>query len=354
VFNKIAAMAKRHSELDGLLASPEAMQNMTVYKSYLQEHGALKKVTSHYKIYQEAWDALKEAEDIISAAEDPELVELAKEEVPIHKGVLEKETHILRDLLISEDEDDNKNIIMELQAGAGGDEAALFVADLQRMYQRLADARGWKIEVLNCATAKSGGFKYVTLSVSGDFVHRDLQFESGGHRVQRVPATESQGRIHTSLATVVVMPEVEEVEIEIPDDDIKMDLFCASGPGGQHVNKTESAVRLIHIPTGIKVECQDEKSQHMNKAKAMRVLVSRVADHFKAIKDKEIGDKRRFLRGSGDRSQRIRTYNYNQNRVTDHRISFSTHSLDRFLMGDLKEMIDKLHEHLRTIKLDNL
>jgi peptide chain release factor 1 len=354
VFKKIEEMANRHAELAGLLSKPETMQHIGLFKRYLQEHGSLKKVTEQFKIYKEARDALTEAEEIIAAAEDPELVELAKEEIPLHKKVMESQTTKLRELLISEDEDDNKNIIMEIQAGAGGDEAALFVADLQRMYLRLADIRGWKVELLNSANANSGGFKYITLSISGQAVHRDLQFESGGHRVQRVPATESQGRIHTSLATVVVMPEVEEVEINIPADEIKMDLFCASGPGGQHVNKTESAVRLIHIPTSIKVECQDEKSQHMNKAKAMRVLVSRVADHFKAIKDKETGDKRRSLRGSGDRSQRIRTYNYNQNRVTDHRIGLSLHCLDRFVEGDLKEMIENLHDHLRTLKLENL
>ncbi|MDF1664481.1 MAG: peptide chain release factor 1 [Planctomycetota bacterium] len=354
MFDKVEEMAKRHAELDALLSKPETMQNMGLFKKYLQEHGALKKVAERFKVYAEARDALKEAEEIISAAEDEELVELAKEEVPEHQAVIDAETVKIRDLLVSEDEDDNMNVIMEVQAGAGGDEAALFVNDLQRMYTRVADAKGWKVEVLNSSLANSGGFKYITLSISGEMVHRDLQFESGGHRVQRVPATESQGRIHTSLATVVVMPEVEEVEVNIPDDEIKMDLFCASGPGGQHVNKTESAVRLVHIPTGIKVECQDEKSQHMNKAKAMRVLVSRVADHFQAIKDKEAGDKRRSLRGSGDRSQRVRTYNYNQNRVTDHRIGLSLHSLDRFMEGDIKEMVSALHDQLRALKLENL
>jgi peptide chain release factor 1 len=354
MLSKVEELVQRHRELDALLAQPEIATQRELFKKTLQEHGALRKLASLHTSYVERESALVEAQDIVSANEDPELVELAREEIGELEAAMERLRSDMLEELLSADEDDDKNVIMEIQAGAGGDEAALFVSDLLRMYGRLADQRRWKLEELSSLSSKSGGLKHITLSVSGSKVHRELQFESGGHRVQRVPETESQGRIHTSLATVVVLPEIAEIEIDLPADEIEEQRFCASGPGGQHVNKTESAVRLIHGPTGIKVECQDEKSQHMNRSKAMRILRARVAEHRRQIQERELGERRRGLRGSGDRSERIRTYNYPQNRVTDHRVNLTLYCLDRVVEGELDELIAKLQEHAREEKLKAL
>jgi len=354
VFDKLDGMLLRYEELEGLIIDPEMMTFHGRYKALLAEHGGLRKLAERYRAFKKLQSSLAEAREIVAEDEEPEFVALARAEIGELEEQIAAETLALQDLLVSEDEEDHKNVIMELQAGTGGDEAAIFAGDLLRMYKRLADIRGWKVEVLNSRNSEAGGFRYVTVAVSGKKVYRDLKFESGGHRVQRVPDTESQGRIHTSLATVVVMPETEEVDFSLADEDLELSTFCASGPGGQHVNKTESAVRIVHMPTGLKVECQDEKSQHMNKAKAMRVLATRVADHYRAIQEKELGEKRRFLRGSGDRSQRIRTYNFPQNRISDHRIGLTLYSLDRFMEGDMKGLLEALHSHLKLVKLKDL
>ena len=314
----------------------------------MKEHAELEPIVEKYREYKKAEKQLEEAKEMLN---DPELKELAEADMLDAKEKLPKIEEELKILLIPKDPDDDKNVICEIRAGTGGDEAALFAGTLFRMYSMYAERKHWKIDVLNENETGLGGYKEISFMVTGKGVYSRLKFESGGHRVQRVPDTESSGRIHTSAATVAVLPVVEDVEIEINPADIKMDVYRASGAGGQHVNKTSSAVRLTHIPTGIIAECQTERSQTQNREYAMRLLKSRIYEQEKAKQDAELANERKSQVGSGDRSEKIRTYNYPQGRITDHRIGMSIYQMDDFLNGNLDEMIDNLIAADRAEKL---
>ena len=314
----------------------------------MKEHAEIEEVVLKYKEYKKVKENLAEAEEMLK---DPEMKELAEEEIKNAKESLPKLEDELKILLIPKDPDDDKNIICEIRAGAGGDEAALFAGTLYRMYSMYAERKHWKIEVLNENETGLGGYKEISFMVSGKGVYSRLKFESGVHRVQRVPETEASGRIHTSTATVAVLPVVEDVQIEINPADIKLEVFRASGAGGQHVNKTSSAVRLIHVPTGIVAECQTERSQTQNREYAMKLLKSRLYEMEKQKRDSELASERKSQVGSGDRSEKIRTYNYPQGRITDHRIGLSIYQMENFLNGDLDEMIDNLIAADRAEKL---
>ena len=328
-------------ELDRKLAG-EALNDMKLYKALMQEHSHLAPVVSKLEEMSEAEREIEESKEMIRSEEDAELVEMAKEELASLEEKLAGYEKECRLLLIPPDPLEGKNIIMEIRAGTGGDEAALFAADIFRMYSHYAEKMRWKIEIMSSNETGIGGYKEIVLSISGKDVYGYLRFESGVHRVQRVPETESGGRIHTSAITVAVLPEAEETDIEIRPEDLRVDVMRAGGPGGQCVNTTDSAVRLTHIPTGLVVICQDEKSQIKNRAKALRVLRARLYEMEEAKKQKERADARRSQVGSGDRSERIRTYNFPQNRVTDHRINLTLYKLDSIMEGELGELIDAL------------
>ena len=344
MIRKLGELRDRFAALETEIGSPDLFNDPGKARSTLKQHAALKPIVETFAEYNETNEALQEAEELI-AGDDEELKELAKEELPQHQHRIGELIVQLRELFATSDKDAESDVIVEISAGVGGDEASLFAGDLFKMYEGMAAKHGWKVEVLDHAEGNSGGFKRMQFTVEGDAVYRRLRFESGGHRVQRVPKTESQGRIHTSMVTVVVLPQVEEVDIEIDKNEVRVDKFCASGPGGQHVNKTESAIRLTHEPTGIVVQCQDEKSQHKNLDRAWKVLRARVADHFKEIKEREQSEQRKSLRGRGMRNERIRTYNFPQDRCTDHRIGQSIHGLDQILAGEIDTLVDKLIEH---------
>lgn len=348
MFQKLEAVEKRFEELNEKISDPEVIARQDEWKSLMKEHANLVDIVAKFREYKKAKADFEEAKQMVG---DPELKELAEMEM---ETLREKIPHIeeeLKILLIPKDPDDDKNIICEIRAGAGGDEAALFAGTLFRMYNMYAESKHWKIDVLNENETGLGGYKEVTFMVSGKGVYSRLKFESGVHRVQRVPDTESSGRIHTSTATVAVLPVVEDVEIEINPADIKMEVFRASGAGGQHINKTSSAVRLIHVPTGIVAECQTERSQTQNREYAMSLLKSRLYEIEKTKRDSEIANERKNQVGSGDRSEKIRTYNYPQGRITDHRIGLSIYQMENFLNGDLDEMIDSLIAADRAEKL---
>ena len=328
-------------ELDRKLAG-EALNDMKLYKALMQERSHLAPVVSKLEEMSEAEREIEESKELIRSEEDAELVEMAKEELASLEEKLAGYEKECRLLLIPPDPLEGKNIIMEIRAGTGGDEAALFAADIFRMYSHYAEKMRWKIEIMSSNETGIGGYKEIVLSISGKDVYGYLRFESGVHRVQRVPETESGGRIHTSAITVAVLPEAEETDIEIRPEDLRVDVMRAGGPGGQCVNTTDSAVRLTHIPTGLVVICQDEKSQIKNRAKALRVLRARLYEMEEAKKQKERADARRSQVGSGDRSERIRTYNFPQNRVTDHRINLTLYKLDSIMEGELDELIDAL------------
>ncbi|RLS55025.1 MAG: peptide chain release factor 1 [Planctomycetota bacterium] len=341
----------RFEELERQLQDPEVLSNSSKLVEVQREYGGLRKVAESVRTFQKMESDLAAAQEFLAEATDDETREYAQAEVAeltIHQTALKAE---LEDLVTAGDSITRGGLIMEIRAGTGGDEAALFAGDLYNMYSRYIDTQGWKTEIIEIAEGEMGGFKEVVFSVSGEGAYHRLQFESGGHRVQRVPATESQGRIHTSAATVAVLPEVNEVEIEIRDEDLQIDTMRAGGPGGQKVNKTESAVRITHIPTGIVVKCQDEKSQHKNKAQAMRVLRSRMFEEQQKKENDARASARRTLIGSGDRSEKIRTYNFPQARVTDHRINLSIYKLQAFMMGEIDEMINALVEFDRQERL---
>lgn len=332
----------RFKELGEQLSSPEVLSNPSLISKIAKEHAALEPKVKTFQAYQVKSAELNDALKIIDEEEDREMLELAKEEAQ----TLEREIAGLEDdmkiMLLPKDPLDSKDIIIEIRAGTGGEEAALFAAELYRMYSHFADSRGWKVEELSTSSAEAGGVKEIIFSISGEEVYSQLKYESGVHRVQRVPVTESQGRIHTSAASVVVMPEAENITIEINSNDLKIDVYRSSGPGGQSVNTTDSAVRITHIPTGITVSCQDEKSQLKNKTKAMKVLRAKLYDRARAEQHNSRSEQRKSMVGSGDRSAKIRTYNFPQGRVTDHRIGLTLHRLDGILAGNLDELIEAI------------
>ena len=332
----------RYEELQLAIADPNLPKNPKAYKETMQEYGHLEETMSVYSEFLSTKGELSDAHQMAEAESDPELKEMAAEEIEPLEEALGILINRLKVLLVPRDPLDGKNIIVEIRAGTGGDEASLFAADLYRMYGRYAETRKWKVEMIDASETEAGGFKEIIFSVGGKSVYGNLRYESGVHRVQRVPATESQGRIHTSAVTVAVLPEAEDTDIEIREADVKVDVYRSSGPGGQSVNTTDSAVRLTHIPTGLVVICQDEKSQIKNKAKAYRVLRSRLYELEESKKQAERAAQRKSQVGTGDRSERIRTYNFPQSRVTDHRINLTLYKLDQVMQGDLDELIDAL------------
>lgn len=339
---KLKTLEARYRELEIVIADPEILRDQVRYREVLQEQARLAEVMEAWTLWQSLDRQSQEAVELAEGEDDPELREMAREEAKIlEEKRLQAET-ALRHLLVERDPRDGKNIIMEIRAGTGGEEAALFAADLFRMYSRYAEGRNWKIEILDAHGTEIGGFKEVVFSVSGREVYGDLKYESGVHRVQRVPATEAGGRTHTSAVTVAVLPEAEETDLDIRTEDLRIDVFRASGAGGQHVNKTESAVRITHLPSGLVVTCQDEKSQHKNKARALKVLRSRLLTMEEEKRQAEDSAARKSMIGSGDRSERIRTYNFPQNRLTDHRINLTLYSLDQVMEGSVGEIIEAL------------
>jgi peptide chain release factor 1 len=337
---------KRFEELETQMADPEVLSNSNKMAAVAREHGSLTKVANKYKLYKKLSDEIKGLAEM-SESKDPEESEMADAELEDIRHQREKLWNELLESTIGGEDANRSRCVMEIRAGTGGDEAALFAGDLFEMYKYHADAKGWKVEVMEASQSDVGGFKQVTLAFEGEGVFRELQFESGGHRVQRVPTTETQGRIHTSAATVAVMPEPEDVEIDLKPDDYRKDTYGASGPGGQHVNKTDSAVRLTHFESGIVVSCQDEKSQHKNLAQALRVLKSKLYDMKRGEELKKRADERKTLIGTGDRNARIRTYNFPQNRFTDHRIGLTLYKLDQIIAGSLQPVTDAILEHER-------
>jgi len=340
--DRVADLLARHEELGSLLARPEVLDDPNRLRDTAREHSELDRSVEPSRRYLRVLDQLRQARELASGEDDDEMAELAAEEVRELEGELDRLEEELRELLLPRDPLDNRPAVVEVRAGTGGDEAGLFAADLYRMYSRFADERGWKIELISTSEGSLGGLKEVVFVVRGRDAYGFLRYESGVHRVQRVPVTESSGRIHTSAASVAVLPEAEDVDVEIDASDLKIDVFRSSGPGGQSVNTTDSAVRITHVPTGLVVSCQDEKSQHKNKAKALKVLRSRLLDAQVARQEADRARERRLQVGTGDRSAKIRTYNFPQNRVTDHRIGLTLHRLENILAGDLQEVVDAL------------
>ena len=348
MFQRLEDVEKRYDELTIKISDPEEIAKTSSWQKLMKEHAELTPIVEKYREYKKAQKTIEENQELLK---DSELKELAEMEIEEARESLPRIEEELKILLIPKDPDDDKNIICEIRAGAGGEEAALFAGTLFRMYSMYAEKKHWKIDVLNENETELGGYKEVTFMVTGKGVYSRLKFESGAHRVQRVPDTESSGRIHTSAATVAILPVVEDVEIEINPADIKMEVYRASGAGGQHINKTSSAVRLIHEPTGIVAECQTERSQLQNREYAMRLLKSRLYEIEKQKQDEALANQRKSQVGSGDRSEKIRTYNYPQGRITDHRIGLSIYQMENFLNGDLDEMIDALITADRAEKL---
>ena len=348
MFQKLEGIEKKYDDLTQKISDPAIIAAQNEWKTYMKEHADLEPIVLKYREYKKVQAQLEEAKEMLS---DPELKDLAEIELIEAKEKLPKLEEELKILLIPKDPDDDKDIICEIRAGTGGDEAALFAGTLFRMYSMYSERKHWKLEILNENETGLGGYKEISFMITGKGAYSRLKYESGTHRVQRVPDTESSGRIHTSAATVAVLPVVEDVEIEINPADIKMDVFRASGAGGQHINKTSSAVRLTHIPTGIVAECQTERSQFQNREYAMKLLKSRLYEIEKEKQDKELEDSRRSQVGSGDRSEKIRTYNYPQGRITDHRIGMSIFQMDNFLNGDIDELIDNLAAAANADKL---
>jgi peptide chain release factor 1 len=346
--DRLQSLEHRYQELEDSLTDPEVIRNQDLYHKYRKEHADLTPVIQVFRRYEQVDKELAENQTLLKEETDEELRAYAREEIQVLKDQAEQLEEELRFLLLPQDPNDDKNVILEIRAGTGGEEAGLFAADLFRMYTRLAERKRWKLEILSHSATGVGGLKEIIASISGDKVYSQLKYESGVHRVQRVPATESQGRIHTSAVTVAVLPEAEEVDVQINPEELRIDVFRSSGPGGQSVNTTDSAVRVTHLPTGLVVSCQDEKSQHKNKAKALKVLRSRLFDLMQGEQQQQIAQERKSQVGTGDRSERIRTYNFPQGRVTDHRIGLTLYRLEAMLDGDLQELIQGLIAHYRT------
>lgn len=353
MFPSLEIKLKRYEEIERMMEDPEIISDPAKFIPLQREQGGLAKVAKAVRRWQDLTDDIATAEEMLGEETDEESKEMLQGELDEYKEQMTALEPELEELALAGDSITRGGLIMEIRAGTGGDEAALFAGSLFDMYKRLIERRGWKWEVIEGQPTELGGFKEITFSITGEGAFHQLQFESGGHRVQRVPETETQGRIHTSAATVAVLPEATEVELEIGPDDLRVDTFHASGPGGQKVNKTESAVRITHLPTGVVVQCQDEKSQHKNRAKAMRVLRGRVLEAMQREEREKRDSERRTLIGSGDRSQRIRTYNFPQGRVTDHRINLTIYKLDRIMLGELDELIDGMLEFDRQERLNS-
>ncbi|GLQ75008.1 peptide chain release factor 1 [Vibrio sp. vnigr-6D03] len=346
ILTKLQTLVERYEEVQHLLGDPDIIGDQNKFRALSKEYSQLEEVTKCFQSYQQAQEDLEAAEEM-AKEDDAEMREMAQEEIKEAKASIENLADELQILLLPKDPNDDRNCFLEIRAGAGGDEAGIFAGDLFRMYSKYAEKRGWRVEVVNSNESEHGGYKEMIAKVVGEGVYGVLKFESGGHRVQRVPETESQGRVHTSACTVAIMAEIPEAEIpEIKASDLKIDTFRASGAGGQHVNTTDSAIRITHLPTGTVVECQDERSQHKNKAKAMSVLAARITQAEEAKRAEEVSTTRRNLLGSGDRSDRIRTYNYPQGRVSDHRINLTVYRLNEVMEGDLQSLVDPvIQEH---------
>ena len=354
LLHKLEALCARHEEIASLLADIEVINDQDRFRNLSMEYAQLEDVVSNFNAYQQAQDALLSAREMLSE-EDTEIRELAAEEIADNEDKIEQLEVNLQKLLLPRDPNDNANVFLEIRAGTGGDEAAIFAGDLFRMYSRYAEAKKWQLEVLNSSEGEHGGYREIIARIVGHGAYSQLKFESGAHRVQRVPETESQGRVHTSAATVAIIPENEEVQmIEINPADLRVDTFRASGAGGQHVNKTDSAIRLTHVPTGTVVECQDERSQHKNRARAMSLLQARIYDAEKQKQDAEQAAERKSLVGGGDRSERIRTYNFPQGRLTDHRINLTLYKLDDIMQGNLGQVVDPLMHEYQAEQLASL
>ena len=352
MFEKLEAILKRFEELTTLVSDPEVVKRREEWQNLVKERASLEEVAEKYTEYIKNEQEVAECKEMMSG--NDEMAELAKAEYDELKEKREKLIDELKILLIPKDPMDDKNVIIEIRGGAGGEEASLFAGDLRRMYHRFAERLRWKVEEINLNETELGGVKEAVFMLNGKGAYSKMKYESGVHRVQRVPETESQGRVHTSTCTVAVLPEAEEVVIDYNEKDFKIDTYRSGGAGGQHVNKTESAVRITHLPTGIVVECQDERSQIKNREKAWKVMNSRLYDHFRSEKDKEYAENRKTQVGTGDRSERIRTYNFPQGRVTDHRIGLTLYNLNEFMDGDMFEMVEALQLYDRNMKLGNI
>jgi len=351
MFEKLAFLEERYEELSAKISDPEVIADNETWRKYCKEHSDITPIVEKYRQYKAARQAIDEGKIMLEEESDKDFKEMVRAEIDEAESNIETYQEELKVLLLPKDPNDDKNVIIEIRGGAGGDEAALFAASLMRMYSMYAENKNWKIDIMNSNETDIGGYKEVSFMIEGQGAYSRFKFESGVHRVQRVPSTESSGRIHTSTVTVAVLPEVEDVEVEINANDLRIDVFRAGGPGGQCVNTTDSAVRITHIPTGVVVSCQDEKSQHKNKDKAMKILRSRVYEMVQEQQHAEIAQDRKSQVGTGDRSERIRTYNFPQGRVTDHRIGLTLHRIEAIMNGDLDDVMDALITAAQSEKL---
>ena len=351
MLEKLAEIEKNYEEITAQISQPDITSDISAYTKLMKQHSSLGEIVEKYREVKKMNEELVGAKEILGATEDDEMRELAELEIAELEENVEKAEDKLKFLLIPKDPNDEKNVILEIRAGTGGDEATLFAAEILRMYARYAELQGWKMEIMDAADTGVGGLKEAFAMIEGDNVYSKMRFESGVHRVQRVPQTESSGRIHTSAITVAVLPEAEEVDVQIDQNDLRIDTFCSSGPGGQSVNTTYSAVRITHLPTNVVVSMQDEKSQIKNREKAMRVLRARLQEIEEQKQHDELASERKSMVGSGDRSEKIRTYNFKENRVTDHRIGLTSHQLALVMEGQIEEFIDALTTHYQTEKL---
>ena len=351
MFEKLAQIEKSYDELTEQISQPEFMSDKTAYARLMKQHRSLGEIVEKYRDVRKMTEDLQGAKDLAAMADDDEMREMAAMEIAEIEEKLPAAEEALKLLLVPKDPNDEKNVILEIRAGTGGDEATLFAAEILRMYARYAERQGWKMDILEMSDNGMGGIKDATAVIEGDNVYSKMRFESGVHRVQRVPQTETQGRIHTSAITVAVLPEAEEIDVKVDPNDLRVDYFCSSGPGGQSVNTTYSAVRLTHLPTNVVVSMQDEKSQIKNKEKAMRILRARLQELEEQKQHDELSAERKSMVGSGDRSEKIRTYNFKENRVTDHRIGLTVHQLELVMEGQIDEFVDTLRTHYQTEKL---